>query len=327
MSSSDEYTNYSPRRSRSDSPSPLHDQPSGSNSRSRTRSVTPAPAVSVPIVNAKDLLPATLPSADRAQLRIILSTEEKSLYESMAKGTLCSKNSEWLDKVARVESVANRAPYLQRDFRKGEGQLVIREQSLIEQHDMLYRTLGVASLIGKDGHDQDQVKNCMSSLLSMMIHSVTVWRRWMALDNLGIPRQAIPGSSTMLLDLKEHDNPNKDGDKIHYLFGPVAEKDIERQIKDRKKAKERREADKPRFVTLFYGCTRENITTSPPLFIFPNPQHWLFRSSQSSYRQRPPQTSRNGDDRRKTTERPPKRKYEYRRDKGGPSTSKKSRKD
>lgn len=192
-------------------------------------------------VNHKDLLPSTLPAADKAKPVIHLSPEDKDFYESFAKGTPLSKNSDWLDKVARVDSVASRAPYLQRDFRCGEGALRLREQPIIEHHDLLYRILGVATLIGKEEHDQDQVKNCLASLTSMGIHQVTVWRRWMALENLRIPRQAIPGSSSLPLDLKEHDNPHKENDKIHYLFGAGAESEMEKLLKEKKK---RREAER-----------------------------------------------------------------------------------
>jgi hypothetical protein len=197
----------SPSRSPSQSRSPAASPRSGEynrRSKNHSPSTSPAPGDRVPIVPAKDLLPDAMASSDRAQLRIVLKDEDKNWFEKLAKGTLSTKNSDWLDKVARVDSVANRAPYLQRDFRHGEGQLKLREQSLIEHHDLLYRTLGVSSLIGNMDHDQTQVKNCIGSLLSMMVHQVTVWRRWMALDNLTISRQAIPGSSSMLLDLKEH---------------------------------------------------------------------------------------------------------------------------
>uniref|UniRef100_A0AC34FUH3 Reverse transcriptase domain-containing protein n=1 Tax=Panagrolaimus sp. ES5 TaxID=591445 RepID=A0AC34FUH3_9BILA len=234
---------YSSSKSATRSPSPSHP--------SSIKTVPTAPVVRDDPRNPQDLLPTSLPGDGDDSKKIILNEDELVKFELWAKGTSPSNRNEYFEKIAKVNSVAHRAPYLQRSLRQGESVAKIKEQHMIEHHDLLYRMLTVATLIGKDGHDQEQVKNCLGSLISMGIHDVTIWRRWGALDALGFSKNAVPGSTSLLLDLKTHNNPLKDGDKIHHLFGPVSEElisdHIKRKDKDRKH-RQKMELMRPRSV-------------------------------------------------------------------------------
>uniref|UniRef100_A0AC34FQQ4 Uncharacterized protein n=1 Tax=Panagrolaimus sp. ES5 TaxID=591445 RepID=A0AC34FQQ4_9BILA len=104
------------QRSRSSSNSPLR-SPSPSHPSSSKSAPPPAPAVRDDVRNPQDLLPTGLPGDDDSSKKIMLSEEELVKFELWAKGTSPCNRSEYFDKIAKVNSVAHRAPYLQRKIR------------------------------------------------------------------------------------------------------------------------------------------------------------------------------------------------------------------
>uniref|UniRef100_A0A914XPV2 Reverse transcriptase domain-containing protein n=1 Tax=Panagrolaimus superbus TaxID=310955 RepID=A0A914XPV2_9BILA len=140
-------------------------------------------------------------------------------------------------------------------------------------HSSLFAALNLVAISDAEGVDEADRANFRARsmrVISMLIQQITTIRRSMAVDSLGVDKKVIGAFGGRALDLKEADNPSREGQKVHWLFAKDMEDDLLAEIKKKEK-----EWEKKKLVSFFKPFNQwdiKNDITYPLLpFYMPDP--------------------------------------------------------
>uniref|UniRef100_A0A914YL49 Reverse transcriptase domain-containing protein n=1 Tax=Panagrolaimus superbus TaxID=310955 RepID=A0A914YL49_9BILA len=201
---------------------------------------------------AKDVVvPDDYICSDDARLRCKLTEPEMEKFMSFARGTVTEpkERDKWISALPIVDHISATPPHLQKSLRSGDLKYLLSEGQAIDMQSSLYAALNLLAISDAQGvEDEDRVNfraRCMR-VISMLIQQLTTIRRAMAVDSLKIDKKVIGAFGGRSLDLKEADNPSREGQKVHWLFAKDMEDELLAEVKKKEK-----EAEKKKSVSFF----------------------------------------------------------------------------
>uniref|UniRef100_A0AC34F4H4 Reverse transcriptase domain-containing protein n=1 Tax=Panagrolaimus sp. ES5 TaxID=591445 RepID=A0AC34F4H4_9BILA len=283
----------SPRRRRSRSPSkrrsysPIHRRSRSpvrrhSTSTSRVSEVTSfdgsvSPSGRDPrTFKAKDVVvPDDYVLSNDARERCKLTSVEMEKFMAFARGTVTEpkERDKWISALPVVDHISATPPHLQKCLRNGDLKYQLSEGQAIDMQSSLYAALNLLAISDAEGVEEgDRVNFRARSMrvISMLIQQLTTIRRTMAIDSLKIDKKVIGAFGGRSLDLKEADNPSREGQKVHWLFAKDMEDELLAEVKKKEK-----EMEKKKSVSVFkpFGLWDIDVDLIDPLssFSIPDP--------------------------------------------------------
>uniref|UniRef100_A0A914PJE4 Uncharacterized protein n=1 Tax=Panagrolaimus davidi TaxID=227884 RepID=A0A914PJE4_9BILA len=213
---------------------------------------------------AKDVaVPEDYVLLEESRERCKLKTPELVKYKGFAKGTVTEpkERDKWINTLPVIDDISATPPYLQKVLRQGDMKYMMTEGQAIDMHSSLFAALNLLTISDAEGVQQEDRVNFRARsmrVISMLIQQLTTIRRAMAIDALKINKANIGAFGGRALDLKEADNPSREGQKVHWLFSKDMEDELLAEIKKKEK-----EAEKKKLVSFLYPLRQMNINTDP----------------------------------------------------------------